>query len=111
MAVTKRVRIRRGYLQMTKIIVFILILAVFLAFFSSFACADKITPTNSCIKPHHPYKFKSESEASDYKAHVESYRKCINDFIEEQNQAIEKHKAAANQAITEWNFFVNTEMR
>ena len=96
---------------MTKIIVLMLIVAIFLALFSSFASADKITPTNSCTKPHRPSTFKSESEVSDYKAQVESYKKCINDFIEEQNHAIEKHKAAANQAITEWNFFMNTELR
>jgi hypothetical protein len=96
---------------MMKMVVLASITALLLAFFSSTAFADKITPTNSCIKPHRPYKFKSESEVSDYKAQVESYKKCINNFIEEQNQAIEKHKSAANQAITEWNFFVNTEMR
>jgi predicted esterase YcpF (UPF0227 family) len=96
---------------MTKIGVLTSILALLLAFFSSSAFADKITPINSCTKPHHPYKFKSESEVSDYKAQVESYKKCMNDFIEEQNQAIEKHRAAINQAITEWNFFVNTDLR
>jgi hypothetical protein len=96
---------------MTKIVVTASIVALLLTFLSSTAFADKITPTNSCTKPHRPFKFKSEAEVSDYKAQVESYRKCINDFVEEQNQAIEKHKAAANQAITEWNFFVNTEMR
>jgi len=96
---------------MIKIAVLTSILAVLLAVFTSSAFADKITPVNSCIKPHRPAKFKSESEVSEFKAQVESYKKCINDFIEEQNQAIEKHKAAANQAITEWNFFVNTEMR
>ena len=96
---------------MTKMVMTTSIVALLLTFLSSSTFADKITPTNSCTKPHRPYKFKSEAEVSDYKAQVESYKKCINDFIEEQNQAIEKHKAAANQAITEWNFFVNTEMR
>jgi hypothetical protein len=96
---------------MIKMVVLASVTAFLFAFFSLTAFADKITPTNSCTKPHRPFKFKSEAEVSDYKAQVESYRKCINDFVEEQNQAIEKHKAAANQAITEWNFFVNTEMR
>jgi hypothetical protein len=85
--------------------------ALLLAFFSTSASADKITPTHSCKQPTRPSKFKTEVEVSNYKAQIEGYRKCINDFVEEQNQAIEKHKAAANQAITEWNFFVNSEQR
>ncbi len=82
-----------------------------LTFVSSPAFADKITPTNPCKQPSRPAKFKSDAEVNSYKEQIEAYRKCINDFVEEQNQAIEKHRAAANQAITEWNFFVNSERR
>jgi len=89
----------------------ILSAAIMLILFATSVFADKITPVNSCRQPARPAKFKSEEEVNNYKAQVEAYRKCINDFVEEQNQAIEKHKAAANQAITEWNFFVNSERR
>jgi hypothetical protein len=82
--------------------------ALLLAFFSASAFADKITPTHSCKQPNRPFKFKTEAEVERYKAQVETYKKCINDFIEEQRQAIQKHKDAADQAITEWNFFVNS---
>ncbi len=85
--------------------------AMMSAFFAVSASADKITPTHSCKQPARPAKFKTEAEVNSYKAEIEVYRKCINDFIEEQNQAIERHRAAANQAITEWNFFVNTQPR
>ena len=85
--------------------------ALLLIFLSTLASADKVTPTHSCIQPHRPFKFKSEAEVSAYKAEVESYRKCINDFVEEQNQAIQKHRDAANRAIEEWDFFVKTESR
>jgi hypothetical protein len=82
-----------------------------LAFPPAFAFADKVPPTHSCTQPHRPFKFKTEAEVNAYKARVESYRTCINDFVEEQNQAMQKHKDAATRAIEEYNFFVNTESR
>ena len=85
--------------------------ALLLVFLPAFALADKVPPTHSCTQPHRPFKFKTETEVNAYKAQVESYRKCINDFVEEQNQAMQKHKDAANRAIEEYNFFVNTESR
>jgi hypothetical protein len=85
--------------------------ALLLAFLPAFAFADQVPPTHSCTQLHKPLKFKREAEVNAYKVQVESYRKCINDFIEEQNQAIQKHKDAANHAIEEWNFFVNVQSR
>jgi hypothetical protein len=85
--------------------------ALLLVFLPAFAFADKVPPAHSCTQPHRPFKFKSESEVNAYKAQVEGYRKCINDFVEEQNQAMQKHKDAANRAIEEFNFFVNMEPR
>ena len=85
--------------------------ALLLVFLPAFTFADRVPPDHSCTQPHKPLKFKSEAEVSAYKAQVDSYRKCINDFVEEQNQAMQKHKDAANRAIEEWNFFVNVQSR
>ncbi len=76
---------------------------------SSAAFADKITPENPCKPPRHYFKFKSQSEADKFKKQVDDYKKCISDFVEEQNREIEKHRDAANNAITEYNFFIKTE--
>ncbi len=92
-------------------IVSLITAALIFVLFPAFAFADKVPPAHSCTQPHRLFKFKTEAEVDAYKAQVESYRKCINDFVEEQNQAIQKHKAAANRAIEEYNFFVNTESR
>ena len=97
--------------MMKNILLIIFSGTILLAFFATPLFADKITPTHHCIQPNRPSKFKNDEEVNKYKAQIEVYRKCINDFVEEQNQAIEKHKAAANQAVTEWNFFVNSERR
>lgn len=85
--------------------------AFLLAFSPASAFADQVTPKHSCTQPGKPLKFKSEAEVSVYKAQVEVYRKCINDFIEDQNRAIQKHKDAANNAAEEWNFFVKIQSR
>jgi len=41
---------------------------------------------------------------------VEDYKDCIDEFIEEQNEAIRKHQEAIEDAIDEWNHFVNYEL-
>jgi hypothetical protein len=41
---------------------------------------------------------------------VQRYKNCIQDFVDEQNQAIETHQQAADDAIDEWNRFVNYEL-
>ena len=106
----KRVHHKGGTMQK---IVFLMIISAALLFVFIPACAfaDKVPPAHSCTQPHRPFKFKTEAEVDAYKAQAESYRKCINDFVEEQNQAMQKHKDAANRAIEEYNFFVNTESR
>lgn len=41
---------------------------------------------------------------------VESFKQCIEDFVEEQNDASRKHQSAAEEAIDEWNNYVNHEL-
>jgi|GEM_PF-2027908 hypothetical protein len=104
--------ITKGEAPLQKI-VFLMIIstALLFVFLPAFTFADKVPPAHSCTQPHRPFKFKTEAEVDAYKAQVESYRKCINDFVEEQNRAMQNHKDAANRAIEEYNFFVNTESR
>ena len=47
---------------------------------------------------------------SDLYTDVEIYKMCIEDFVEEQNEAIRMHQEAAQEAIDEWNNFVNYEL-
>ena len=41
---------------------------------------------------------------------VKEYQRCIQDFVEEQNQAIRNHQNAIDEAIDEWNHFVDNEL-
>lgn len=82
--------------------------------------SDTFTPSHYCSKPSKPYKpysFSSQWELDNYKNDMESfyndvetYKSCIKDFVEEQNDAVRKHNNAAEDAINEWNSFVNYEL-
>jgi len=68
-------------------------------------------PSHYCSKPYVPTSFSSESDVELFKLDVEQYKRCIEDFVEEQQDAVKKHKEAAEDAIDEWNSFVSYELR
>jgi hypothetical protein len=75
-----------------------------------YAEADSFTPMHSCIEPYKPFEFKSQRELDNFNSEVDHYRECISNFIEEQNDAVRRHKNAAQDAIDEWNNYVNFEL-
>ena len=72
--------------------------------------ADTFAPSPSCSKPIKPYQFNTQWEIDSFNDDVQLYKRCINDFVEEQNEAVNTHQDAANDAIDEWNRFVNYEL-
>ena len=72
--------------------------------------ADMFVSGDSCFKPTKPYKFTSEWEVDNFNNDVERYKRCISNFVDEQNEAARKHQEAASDAIDEWNRFVNYEL-
>lgn len=74
------------------------------------AKADSYSDSPSCSKPHKPYDFSDEWERDNFFDDVDRYKRCIEDFVEEQNDAIENHQDAANEAIEEWERFVRYEL-
>lgn len=87
------------------------LVAVLLALTSVPAMADRFVSSHYCSKPYVPLRFSSESERDTLKYEVEQYKSCIEDYVDEQTDAIKKHKKAAEDAIDEWNSFVNYELR
>ena len=77
----------------------------------STSIADKWSPSMYCSKPTKPYQFTSEWDRSRFVREVEDYKRCIEDYIEEQKAAIKVHSKAAEDAVDEWNRFVNYELR
>lgn len=89
----------------------ILILSIAVVFILPSIClSDMFTPSPSCFKPSKPYQFNSQYEIDSFNEEVASYKRCITSFIEEQESGIENHQSAIEDAIQEWNFFVNLEL-
>lgn len=78
---------------------------------SQVALADAYQPSHSCSKPFKPYKFTSEWEVRSFEDEVERYKRCIENFVEEQNRAVKNHREAASDAIADWNRFVKYDLR
>ena len=89
------------------IILFVLVCCLGVASSSS---ADMFVPSHSCSKPYKPYEFNNEWELENFKNEVEAYKQCISNFVDEQNDAVRNHQSAAEEAINEWNNFVNYEL-
>lgn len=70
--------------------------------------ADSFQPSHSCSEPTVPYEFDDEFERQNFINEVEEYKQCLSDFVEEQNDAVQKHKAAAEEAIDDWNSFASS---
>jgi hypothetical protein len=73
--------------------------------------ADTFSPSHSCIKPYKPYRFTDEWEVTRFEGEVKRYKRCITDFVEEQNEEARRHQEAADDAIEEWNRFVRYELK
>jgi hypothetical protein len=86
-------------------IIFLLVM-----FFATPSIADMFSPSHSCSKPYKPYEFTDQYQIDNFKYEVETYKQCINDFIDEMNDASKKHQDAAEETIDEWNSFVNFEL-
>jgi len=87
---------------MKKIPVMLILLLIYIV-----SNADSFTPSHYCIKPTKPYEFTNQWQVDNYDNEVQRYKMCIIDFIDEQNNAINNHINAKNDAIEEWNQFVS----
>ena len=74
------------------------------------ASADMFQPSYLCRKPVKPLELESQFDVDMFVDDVERYKRCIADFVEEQNEQAAKHQAAAEEAIDEWNRFVRYEL-
>lgn len=72
------------------------------------ASADSIQPSHSCYEPSIPYEFNDDFERQRFINEVEEYKECLSDFVDEQNDAVKNHQAAAQEAIEEWNSFASS---
>jgi hypothetical protein len=81
---------------------------LFLALLNSPIAADMGSPSHNCSKPkpYDPIENRSKSDLDMYVDSVDRYKRCIDEFVEEQNKAANRHHEAAQAAIEEYNSFV-----
>jgi hypothetical protein len=69
-----------------------------------------VTP-HDCRKPYKPYKFTSEYELQSFKDDVAKYKRCIEQYVQGQEDAIDEHRRQAKAAIDDWNRYVQYDLR
>jgi hypothetical protein len=83
---------------------------LFLALLNSPIAADTGSPSHSCQKPkpYDPMEYRSKADVDMYNDSVDLYKRCIEEFVEEQEKAVKRHHDAAVAATEEYNSFVKT---
>ena len=74
------------------------------------ALADMFSHSPSCSKPYKSSQLKTQNEVDKFNDYVESYRKCLSEFIEEQQESASRHQQSAIDANNEWNRYVTNEL-
>ena len=73
-----------------------LLISIFLLFAPS-AQSDYFSPSHNCSEPW------DRNDQYD----VESFKECIEDFVDEMQDQASEHIEAANDAVSDWNDFAN----
>jgi hypothetical protein len=74
-------------------------------------------PQHKCQKPERP-EYMNRGNAQQFSQVVERYKKCISEFIEQQNalakqhqQKAQQHNQAASDTLNEWNQFISEDIQ
>ena len=78
-----------------------------IAAITSPAMADTFPLNHTCTPPIKPAQFNDNQQVAMFNDAVSAYKQCITTFTDEHNQAANMHRSAADDAIGEWNDFVN----
>ena len=81
---------------------------LFLALLNSPIAADTGSPSHSCQKPkpYDPMEYRSKADLEMYNDSVDRYKRCIEEFVEDQEKAVKRHHEAAVAATEEYDSFV-----
>ncbi len=60
-----------------------------------------------CPRPLKPTEFTQQIEVDSYNSSVNNYKSCIDTFIRQHKQELNKHTQAVNDAVNEWNSFAS----
>ena len=75
------------------------------SFFAIEALIPQQAAAHSCLWGGCPSHSCSEPWDKSNQWDIDSFKSCIEDFVDEQKAAIKRHAAAADEAIEDWNSF------
>lgn len=67
--------------------------------------------TANCKGPVMPLEFVTELDKQEFDAKVAEYRGCLETFVGRQNEAMQKHKQAADNAAEAWKRYAETVLK
>jgi hypothetical protein len=70
--------------------------------------ADPLETSPGCIRPIKPVKFTNNNQVEQFNAESQRYKTCIDTFIAQHKENIQRSTDAINNTIKEWNSFVTT---
>jgi len=65
-------------------------------------------PDCDCYPPSKPYQFNSQYEIDSFNQNVDSYINCVNDYLDNANNDIERIYEAKQDALDEANRYINS---
>jgi hypothetical protein len=74
---------------------------LFLIIGASPVFADIITPSHNCSKPIKPSQFASQMDRSNFDREARLYKRCLSDFMNEQNKEARMHTEAARNSANQ----------
>lgn len=67
--------------------ILVVVMTVFWMTLAATVWANMFTTSHSCSKTCKQYEFNDQYELDNFRSDVEFYKQCIEDFVEEQNDA------------------------
>ena len=83
------------------------LITLMMAALASPVMAERYSPSHTCIQPVKPEQFHNNGEVAMFNDAVREYKRCITKFADEHYGIATSHQGAADQAISEWNRFLN----
>ena len=65
----------------------------------------------NCKAPAMPLEFFTELDKQEFEAKVDQYRACLETFVNKQNEAMGKHKQAADKAAADWKSYAENVLK
>jgi len=72
--------------------------------------AHFFSEAHDCKAPRKPLEFITELDRQQFEQQVESYRSCLQTFVDKQNRAMARHQSSAQQAVDTWSNYAQREL-